>query len=476
MRLNALKVRADNDRMSLRLVTPREPAECPTMTGLLAGLSFALDLADGQRFGHTLRSTLIGLGLAEVMGLGTGERRELFHALLLKDLGGPGATGALHRLFGGDDRRAKHDLRRMDWRRFGDVMRTCAAHDDDPRWLTRTTRAVTRTCHAPRLANEALEARAAHAVARVGELGLGEPVARTIAAIGEHWDGGGGPHGVRGSAIPLAARIAALAQSAEVCLALGGPAGALAMARERRGRWFEPALVVALGTLEREMEAWSMLGEHELIGEVIAGEPGAATLLLSDAMLERVARAFARVVDAKSSWTAGHSEHVAEMAGRVACGLGFGTGEVGAVRRAALLHDLGKLALPVSILDQQGPLSPEQWESVRRQPYYTHRILSRVRGVGPLADDASSHHERIDGRGYFRGLSGDRIPLTGRIIAVADSFQALTSDRPFRGALPEETALRLLARDRGIGIDPDCHAALVDTLEYTGIEPLERAA
>jgi HD-GYP domain-containing protein (c-di-GMP phosphodiesterase class II) len=149
---------------------------------------------------------------------------------------------------------------------------------------------------------------------------------------------------------------------------------------------------------------------------------------------------------------------------------------VGAVRRAALLHDLGKLALPVSILDQQGPLSPEQWESVRRQPYYTHRILSRVRGVGPLADDASSHHERIDGRGYFRGLSGDRIPLTGRIIAVADSFQALTSDRPFRGALPEETALRLLARDRGIGIDPDCHAALVDTLEYTGIEPLERAA
>ncbi|HUK61753.1 MAG TPA: HD domain-containing phosphohydrolase [Dongiaceae bacterium] len=462
--------------MSMRQTPRADPAERPTLTGLLAALSFALDLAEGQRFGHSLRSTLIAMGLAERLDLDTGTRRDLFHAMLVKDIGGPGTSDALCRLFGGDDRRAKHDLKRLDWRRWTDVVRYCAAHDADPRWFARTARSVTRAGSTPQLAAVLLEARATHGAARVRELGLGEPVASAIEALDEHWDGGGRPRGLDGSAIPMIARIASLAQSAEVCLALGGPQGAFEMADDRRGRWFDPTLVSALGTLGRELEAWTLLGEDDLLEAVLAREPGSASVLVGDGMFTRVARTYARVTDSKSPWTDGHSERVAATAERIARELDLGDRAIVAVRGAALLHDLGKLSLPNSILDKQGPLSNEEWEAVRRQPYYTYRILSRVRGLGRFADNASSHHERIDGRGYFRGLRGDRIPLAGRILAVADSFEALITDRPFRPAFSEETALRLLARDRDIGIDAECHAALTRALDIHTIEPLRRAA
>jgi HD-GYP domain-containing protein (c-di-GMP phosphodiesterase class II) len=181
------------------------------------------------------------------------------------------------------------------------------------------------------------------------------------------------------------------------------------------------------------------------------------------------------VVDAKSPFTADHSRRVTELVVKVADTLGVDSGERTELRRAALLHDLGKLSVPNSVLDKPAALSAQEWEIIRLHPYYSQRILERVRGFQALAFVASSHHERLDGRGYFRGLRGGQLPLAARILAVADSYEALTAERPYRPALPEEIALKIMERDRDIGLDGDCLEALERALEG-GSSDLDRDA
>ena len=113
------------------------------------------------------------------------------------------------------------------------------------------------------------------------------------------------------------------------------------------------------------------------------------------------------------------------------------------------------------MLDKPGALSAQEWETIRLHPYYTQRVLERVRGFQSLAYVASSHHERLDGRGYFRGLAGDEVPLGARILAVSDIYDALTSSRPYRPAMSQEVALATLERDRAVGVAEDCLEALV---------------
>jgi putative two-component system response regulator len=155
-----------------------------------------------------------------------------------------------------------------------------------------------------------------------------------------------------------------------------------------------------------------------------------------------------------------HAYRVVALAASVACAMNLEPEEATAIERAALLHDVGKLSVPNSILDKPGPLTGDEWDVVRLHPYYTQRILSHIRGFEQLARVAAAHHERLDGRGYYLGLMADEISLESRILAVADVFDALTASRPYRPALPEEVALRMMERDRGHGLCPDCLDAL----------------
>lgn len=452
--------------MDLQLVR-REDTPPIALSGVLAGLSLSLDLADGQRFGHSLRTCLIGMGLARRLRLSLHEERDLYFALLVQNLGCTADAARLHALMGGDDRVTKRGLRRTDWTRLPDAMRFAWRHAH-PRasFLARAGRLLALAGDAPVVVRELAEARGSRAAEMARRLGLGDGVAATLATLDEHWDGGGQPRGLRGSVIPMPARIVAVARAAEEFTVLEGVSGALAMARLRSGRWFDPEVVEALGDLVRELERWAGFGEHELHTVACDSEPGDAVLVASEARLDQVAGTFALLVDAKSRYTQGHSTGVADLAVRTGRELGLEPRAIVELRRAALLHDLGKVAVPNAILDKQGPLTVEEWETVRLHPHYTHRILERTPGYDRLAFVASAHHERLDGRGYFRGLHGDDIPLTARILAVADGFEALTSDRPFRPALPEDVALKLLERDRGIGIDGDCLTALLESLGY----------
>jgi HD-GYP domain-containing protein (c-di-GMP phosphodiesterase class II) len=183
------------------------------------------------------------------------------------------------------------------------------------------------------------------------------------------------------------------------------------------------------------------------------------------------------VVDAKSPYTATHSARVTDIAVGIAQELGLPSEELDQLRRAGLMHDLGKLSIPNSILDKPGALSNEEWELVRLHPFFTQCILERIRGFGSLAVVAASHHERLDGRGYHRQLRGETIPRGGRVLAVADMFEALTADRPYRPAMPEEIALEILEKERGIGLDANVLDALIAALERgAGREAESRAA
>ncbi len=160
--------------------------------------------------------------------------------------------------------------------------------------------------------------------------------------------------------------------------------------------------------------------------------------------------ALASAVDAKSRWTAGHSHRVTQFALQLAADLGFTEQELQQVHLSGLLHDIGKVGVPDAILDKPGPLSDEEWTTMKRHPVIGYEILKNIRQFhGPILDGVLYHHERVDGKGYPLGLKGKDIPLIGRLLSVADGFDAMTSDRPYRAGMPVEKALQILTEGAG---------------------------
>jgi putative nucleotidyltransferase with HDIG domain len=193
-------------------------------------------------------------------------------------------------------------------------------------------------------------------------------------------------------------------------------------------------------------------------------------LLADEACLDRVAAAFARVVDAKSPWTYQHSTRVAEIAVSMAHQFGVSDELERDIRRAGLLHDIGKLGVSSLILDKPGKPTDEEFDEIRRHPDYTQQILQQVNAFATLADVAAAHHERLDGRGYHRRMDQDAIPWVARILAVADICEALSAHRPYRDALPWQQIEEILLRESGTGVDPDCVEALQRSQERQQLE------
>jgi HD-GYP domain-containing protein (c-di-GMP phosphodiesterase class II) len=297
-------------------------------------------------------------------------------------------------------------------------------------------------------------------------LGMPDDTAEAIRALDEHWDGHGRPRGLRSDAIPLLSRIMCLAQSVEVFHAAGGRPAAYAMARRRRGRWFDPQVVGVLEELLDDATFWRVLdaGPAELEREVAGHEPPDLVRVASPAEVDRVVAAFARIVDAKSPYTHRHSERVAVLSVRLGDALGVRSVDLAGLRRAALLHDLGKLALPNRILDRPGPLTDDEFALVREHPRHSERILARVPVLSGLAATAGAHHERLDGSGYPDGLTGEELDLPARILAVADVYEALTAERPYRPARPTSDALRVLAEESGRRLCPEAVRALEEVV------------
>ena len=437
---------ADGDEVDIRL------------SEVISALSYALDVTEGQPMGHAVRSCAIGMRIGEEIGLDAPQRSSLFYALLLKDAGCSSNAAKLSALFGADDFQLKRDRKLTNHLRPFDALRYTLRHA-----RTRRLAAIARSGAEGARAMTELRCDRGAEIARMIE--LTEATAEAIRTLDEHWDGHGYPYNLAGEQIPLLGRIVCLAQTAEVFFAAAGPRAVFDVAAERRGSWFDPALVDALRSTRRDGEFWSSLGGHEPHRVIGAFEPEDRVQHADGERLDRIAEAFALIIDAKSPYTGRHSEGVARIAVSIADVLGYGPRALRDLRRAALLHDIGKLGVSNLILDKPGKLDDDEWAQMRRHPELTVRILERVGAFRDLAATAGAHHERLDGRGYHLGLRAEQLNREARILAVADVCEALSADRPYRDAMDPEQVRSIMRGDVGTAFCPEALGALEETRE-----------
>ncbi|HTH45374.1 MAG TPA: HD-GYP domain-containing protein [Oxalicibacterium sp.] len=441
------------------------------LSELIGALSYALDITEGQPPGHCIRCCWIGMHIGRAAGMPEDQLWELYYTLLLKDLGCSSNAARICELYLTDDLEFKRSFKTV-----GDslpqVLSFVLKHTGLNSGLSERFRSVLTILRDGReIAQELIATRCQRGAEIARLLRFPDGVAAGIYSLDEHYNGQGRPDGLRGDAIPLYARIALLAQVIDVFHTADGPQAALAEVRLRSGRWFDPQLVQAFETVAQSSNFWDVLLCPEIDRAILALEPPTQDVPVDDDYLDDIAAAFGQVVDSKSPYTSGHSARVALYTDMIAEAMGLPPEHRRWLKRGALLHDVGKLGVSNSVLDKPDKLDRAEWEAVKLHAAYTETILSRISAFGALAKVAGAHHERLDGGGYPRGLTAADISLDTRIITTADIFDAITAERPYRGAIPIPQALQIMAETVGTALDPDCFDALkraVDRLEETG--------
>ena len=403
---------------------------------LVAALSLGVDLGFGQPMEHVLRQCLIALRLADHAGLDQQDRMAVYYTALLVNVGCHADAHEQAKWFG-DDIALKSGKYAHE---FGSVrgalasMRLVGAGNPP---LHRFRVGLEFAWSGHRQLNGMLRSTRSWR-GRWLRLDLPDQVREAIGAAYEQWDGRGWPGDLRAEAVPIAARIAQLAEFVEVAHRIGGVESATALARRRAGRQFDPALAALLCA-----EAEEILGGLEAVPAwrtVIASEPVLA-VELSEGQLDSALAAIANFVDLKSPFTLGHSVAVAALAEEAGRKLGWPLEHVLTLRRAGLVHGFGRLGVSNSIWDRPGPLSAGEWERIRMYPYLTERMLHQSAALAPLGEIAVQHRERLDGSGYPRGLSGGAIGRLARVLGAADAYLSMREPRPHRPARPAEEAV-----------------------------------
>lgn len=396
---------------------------------IFATMSRALDLAAGRRDGHAIRATWMGYWIGRELSFTQRQLADLLTTILLKDLG------------------------------LASVSVTGAATPFGP--------LADRVAHITRLFNQSTQAlkqpnsRDVSLIEQFGtHLDLPKAIIKAHRSIDERWDGRGGPDRLEANAVPLGAVITRVAEVAEIAWSAKGSVHAQRAIARRYGTWFSPDVVGAFERATTRSQFWEGLAQPHLMDEIAALEPAGQAVELDRVQIEAIARAFADVIDRRSAYTAGHSVRVATHCDAIAAALGFSPAHRARLRRAALLHDLGKLAIPSETLDKAGPLNDREWQAMRQIPAIGADILSTLPAFDDIAAIVGAQHERLDGSGYPSARSGDAIGLFPQIIGVADIFDALTSARAYRPALPAREALRSLTEMSGRAFAPAIIAVL----------------
>jgi HD-GYP domain-containing protein (c-di-GMP phosphodiesterase class II) len=425
--------------------------ESPTspirLAELMASLSLATDLGMGQPLEYALCVSVLAVRLGEALDLSESALREVYYLALLRHIGCTAETYRMADLFG-DELALRTDFAVVDSAKTSQVVRLVtryirqANEGASPLHLAHMIAQGLAT--APGLMKEEYAGFCEVAQHLAGRLGFDEHTRLALGQMFERWDGRGVPGRLKEERITLSTRVVTLAQDAVTFHRLEGVEAAVAMVRERKGTMYDP----------RVAECFCQRASHLLMGleqepsweMVLSLEPGTRTHL-SGEQFDHACRAIADFADIKSPYTLGHSVGVAELAAKAAHCCGLPASDIVTIRRAGLLHDLGRVGVSAGIWGKPGSLSEREWERVRLHPYYTERVLARPGVLARLGALAALHHERLDGSGYYRGLPSSMLSPSVRILAAADVYHAMTEPRPHRRALPPETAAEQLRRE-----------------------------
>lgn len=426
------------------------------LIGLLGGLSVVTDLGTGAPMEESLKRCLVATRLARAAGCAGPEVRDVGYASLLQHLGCSAFAHEGAQVWS-DDIAAVRLALRTDFTRPGDVWRT---------WVSGLAEATGRP-RAGVLATTVTAGRRVDAVAPAAtcevardaarRLGLPESVQDSLYHVVASWDGKGYP-AVSGDAIPLATR---LLHVASIAMLFGGdvdPHAGTGAVRRQAGRQLDPHLCGLF--LDRAGDLLGSLRDVDAYEEVLAQEPDPVRYV-DDTGLESVARTFGDLADLKSPWLHGHSAGVAALAAAGVADLGLAD-DVHRTRIAGHLHDLGRVGVSSRIWDKPGPLTDSERDQVQLHGYHTERILSRVPVLAAVGRLAGQHHERCDGSGYHRGVTGAQLSMPARILAAADVLRGMCEARPHRPGLPADRAAdRIHGEVRAGRLDGDAVAAVL---------------
>ena len=432
---------------------------------MVAALSRALDLSTGQLPGHSIRACILGMRIGQELGLPDSRLNELYYALLLKDCGCSGNASMTYHALGADELIAKRDVKVLDWTRTSwESVQYAISHIAVGKpFIDRVRLILMAAVNQKKHSRDVTKIRCERGASLCRAMGLPEGSASAILDLDEHWDGSGNPEGLRGSFINYYSRIMLLAQTLDNFAVAHDRRAAIEVMERRSGKWFDPDVVKATISLAKADALWSDLESPDLIHEVLTKDRRQATLVMGDSTLDSICVAFAQIVDAKSPFTFNHSNGVANASIAIAKQLGLPRERIIFIRHAALLHDLGKLGVSNEILEKPAKLTPEEWKIMKRHPEDTWRILNGIPHFQELSEVAASHHEKLNGTGYFRSLTGEQMSTEARIIAVADIFDALSAKRPYRDSLPLDAVFNIMRKDAPHAIDGDCLRALEET-------------
>jgi HD-GYP domain-containing protein (c-di-GMP phosphodiesterase class II) len=434
------------------------PGENVRLAELVAALSLGVDLGFGQPMEHVLRQCLIATRLAERVGLDDEARAVVYYTALLVDVGCHTDAHEQAKWFGDDIRlksaKYEHELRGL---RAAASGMTMIGSGNPPihrfriglEFMIAGRREVEDMInHHWRLARTLGE-----------QLSLSDEALDALTAAYEQWDGRGWPGEREGEAVPIASRIAQLAEFVEVAHRVGGIAGARDLVRRRAGSQFDPGLARLV-----EADAELLLADLDGVGTwnaVIDAEPALAVVLTPE-RFDAALTAIGDFVDLKSPYFLGHARAVSGLAAEAGARLSLPAEEIAALRRAGVVHDLGRLGISNAILDKRGPLGAGEWERIRFQPYLTERMLHQSEALAPLGAIAVQHRERLDGSGYPRGISGGAISRQARIVGAADAYQAMREPRPHRPARSAaDAAGELRAEVKARRLDADAVEAVL---------------
>jgi HD-GYP domain-containing protein (c-di-GMP phosphodiesterase class II) len=424
-----------------------------------ATLCLATDLGMGFPFEQGLHGTLVAMRLADRLGVDRATASQTYYACLLMYSGCTTDADVTTEIFGGS--MTAHVIPAT----FGSqrevltgIVRALPTSGSSP--PARALQIARRLPKARKVRDPHLAAICEVAQMLAERLALPASVHGLFVNLTDRWDGKGPLRRAKAEEIPLALRIVHVARDAALQRMLGGEEYAIRVVRERSGHGLDPEVAACLAdaapeilALEHEPSAWD---------ETLGCEPGPHLMLEGEA-LDRALRALGSFADLISPYLSGHSTSVAMLARAAAERCRVDAAGISAIWHAALVHDLGRVAVHPRIWQKPEALTPDEWEHVRLHPYQTERVLSRSPFLSALAPVAGAHHERLDRSGYHRGSAGAELTVPARVLAAADAYQAMTEPRPYREPLRPEEAANELARDASAGrLDPDAVVAVIE--------------